>query len=380
MEVFQMKKFLIVFSFMTLLVFSANAAELTFKELYDSAVKNYNLKKYPESLQDIDKAIKQAGSEPEKSQALQYKYNIYNVQQKYEDAAKVADEALKLKVLVDVEAPRNQWLYNQITAYYNGGKNDECIAVCDKLLASKSDAVREYGYHFKFYSFIRKGDNDKALDAGLKLAEYAKSGTDWNCRGKTFQMTALNNKKEYDKAIAAATVTPEELKTVSPNVRGEYFNLLGGIYKNQQKYPESVATFEKATQTDQAYQSGLAWYSTAEVYLAMSKDDEAIAAFTKAYELKDANPYHKTMSVVRAAEVLNKNEKTKEALEMLKKVDTIANLNLDWAARGKILAGSILVKQDKKDDAKKQLEAVINMKGVSANWIKQAKDELDKLK
>ena len=374
------KKFLIAVSFMAVLIFSVNATELTFKELYDSAVKNYNLKKYDESLQDIDKAIKQAGSEPEKSQALQHKYNIYNVQRKYEDAAKVADEALKLKTLIDVEALKNQWLYNQISAYYHGGKNDECIAACDKLLASKSDASKEYGYHFKAYSFIRKDDNDKALETGVKLAEYAKPGTDWNCRGKIFQMTALNNKKEYDKAVAVASMTPDELKTISNGIKGEYFNLLGNIYKTQQKYPEAVAAFEKATQSDQASQSGLGWYYLAEVYCAMNKDDDAIVAFTKAYELKDTHPTHKTMAVVRAAEVLDKSEKTKEALEMLKKVDSIANLHLDWAARGKILAGKILLKQDKKDDAKKQFETVKNMKGVSAGYTKQANDELDKLK
>jgi tetratricopeptide (TPR) repeat protein len=373
------KKVLFVFSFMAVLVFSANAAEQTFKELYDSAVKNYNLKKYAESLQDIDKAIKQAGSEPEKSQAFQYKYNIYNVQGKYEDAAKVADEALKLKNFVDVEAPRNQWLYNQITAYYNGGKNDECIAVCDKLIASKSAVSKEYGYHYKAYSFIRKGDYDKALETGVKLAEYAKPGTDWNCRGKIFQMSALNYKKEYDKAVAAASLTPEELKTVSPAIKAEYFNILGNIYKIQQKYPEAAAAFEKAGQADQAYHGGLGWYYLGDVYCIMDKDNDAIAAFAKVYELKGSHPHHKTFAVVRTAEILNKNGKTDEALAMLKKVDGIVGSNPDWDAKGKMLAGDILLKQDKKDDAKKQFEAVSKIKGVPAPWIKKAKDELDKL-
>jgi tetratricopeptide (TPR) repeat protein len=227
---------------------------------------------------------------------------------------------------------------------------------------------------------MRKNEHDKALEAGVKLAGFAKPGTDWNCRGKIFQMTALSYLKEYDKALAAASLTPEELKTTSSAMKAEYFNNIGNIYKTQQKYPEAAASYEKAGQADQAYHGGLGWYSLGEVYCVMDKDNEAIAAFTKSYDLKGTNSYHKTISVVRAAEILNKNGKIDEALTMLKKVDSIDNANADWVASGKILAGDILLKQDKKDDAKKQFEAISNIKGISAAWKKRATDELDKLK
>lgn len=156
---------------------------------------------------------------------------------------------------------------------------------------------------------------------------------------------------------------------------------------NLKKYDEGLQDIDKAIkltasepEKSQAFQSGLGCYYLGDVYCIMNKDDDAIAAFAKPFDLKDSHPHHKTFAIVRSAEILNKNGKIGEALLMLNKLDAVVGSHPDWAARGKILAGSILLKQGKKDEAKKQFEAAVNMKGVSANWTKQEKDELDKAK
>ena len=370
-------KFLSIFSIVAISAFAANAAEPTFKENYDSAVKNYNQKKYDDSLKDVDKALSMAGGDAEKLQALSCKYNNYNIQRKFIEAAGAAGDVLKLEKLTGPQ--RNLWLINQFQAYYNGTKSDECIAACDQLIDSKEPENREQGYHYKTAAYLQKNNNDKALEAAGKYAEYtAGVKIPMYYRSVIYQMTALNNKKEYDKAVAV--ITPEEAEKIPGALRCEYYNLLGGIYKNLKKYPEAAAAFEKAGQGDHAYNGGLGWYSLGDIYSIMNKDNEAIAAFTKVYELNDSNPHHKTFAIVRCAELLNKNGKPEDALVTLEKVNLIVGSNPEWAARGKILAGKILLQQAKKDDAKKQFEAVAGMKGVPASYINQAKAEIEKLK
>jgi len=372
------KKFLPIISLVLISAFAANAAEPTFKETYDSVVKNYEQKKYADSLKDVDKALSLAGTDAEKLLVLSYKFKNYNIQCNYIEAANAAGDILKLQELTGPQ--RDQWLLLQIIGYCNGKKFDECIAACDQLIDSKEAEYIEQGYHYKTAAYLLMKDNDKAFEVASKYrAEYT-SGVKipMYYRSVIYQMTALKNKKEYDKAVAV--ITPEEAEEIPGALKSEYYNLLGSTYKDLKKYQEAAAAFEKAGQGNHAYQGGLGWYYLGDVYSIMNKDNEAIAAFTKVYELNDASSTHKTMAIVRCAKLLDKNGKPEDALVMLEKVNLIVAPDAEWAARGKILAGNILLHHDKKDDAKKQFEAIVGMRGVSASYINQAKAELEKLK
>ncbi len=371
------RRFLSLFLLVVISAFAANAAEPTFKDLYDSAIKNYNLKKYADSLQDIDKALSLTENDAEKLQALSCRYTTYNTQRKLVEAADAAGEVLKLEKLTD--AQRNLWLLNQIKAYYDAGKFDACIAASDLLIDSREAENRDLGYHYKTISYYRKNDNDKTLDAANKFAENIGAAKHpMYYRAIIWQMTALNNKKEYDKALAV--ITPGEAQKIPGAMKSEYYNMLGAIYKNKKKYPEAIAAFEKAAQYDQAYQGGYGWYSIGDVYCCMNKDNEAMYAFTKCYDLNESGSFHKTSAIVRCAELLNKNGNPADALGLLGKIDTLPGSNPEGAAGGKILAGKILVQQNKKNDAKKQFEAAVNMKGSPSSVTSQAKAELEKLK
>ncbi|MFA6101288.1 MAG: hypothetical protein WCV67_02695 [Victivallaceae bacterium] len=365
-----------VFSFVLISAFAVNA-EPAFKELYDSAVKNYNQKKYDDSLQDIDKALALTENDAEKLQALFCKYNNYIAQRKLADAAGAAGDIAKLEKLTG--AQRNLWLFNQIKAYYDSGKFDECITACDQLIRSDEQENRELGYHYKAIAYSRKNDNDKLFDNANKFAgDIGESRHPMYYRAVIWQMTALNTKKEYDKAIAV--ITPAEAKRIPGVMKSEYYNLLGNIYRNKKKNTEAAAAFEKAAQGDHTYQGAVGWFSLGDVYAGMNRDSEAMYAFTKCYEMNEGNPGYKVISIVRCAELLNKSSKSEEALVLLEKADAFPGANPEWGARGKILAAKILVQQNKKDAAKKQLAAAVNVKGAPAAVITQAKAELEKLK
>lgn len=369
--------FLSAFAIAVIAAFAANAAEPAFKDLYDSAIKKYNLKKYADSLMDVDKALALTERDAEKLLVLTCKYNNYNAQKKLVEAASAAGEVLQLETLTLPQ--RNLWMVNQIKAYYDGGKFDECIVCCDQLINSQEQENRDQGYQFKTAAYSRKNDNDKTLEAANKFAEeIAEVKHPMYYRAVIWQMTALNNKKEFDKAIAV--ITPAEAGKIPGSIKSEYYNLLGNIYKNKKKNNEAAAAFEKAAQNDQAYQGAVGWYSLGEVYAAMNRDVEAMYAFTKCYELYDCNPTCKIYSTVRCAELLNKNGKPEDALVLLEKVDAIPVSNPEWVARGKIQVGKILVSQGKNAEAKKQFEAAVKLKGVPAPMATQAKAELDKLK
>lgn len=371
------KKFLSIALCTAVAFFSVDAFAATFKDVYDSAIKNYNQKKYDDSLKDVAKALILAENDQEKLQALTYKLNNFNLQKKYPEAAAAAGDALKLGI---TEFQKNQWRYNQLIAYYNANKPDECLAVCDQVIASKKVDYKDTAYYYKFATYMwKKNDKDKALEVANKLTEYSSTLKNfWYYRGLFYQMQALIDKKEYDKALAV--VSAADADKMPGATESEYYNRAGDIYKIQKKYKEAAAAYEKAAKADNGYHGGNGWYQLGDVYGLMSNDSDSLAAFKEVLDLPDSSVFHKTVAMVRCAELLNKADKPADAFGMINKAEALPGADVNWVARGKILAGKILLKQNKKDDAKKQLETVVNAKGVSADYIKQAKAELEKMK
>jgi tetratricopeptide (TPR) repeat protein len=356
---------------------AVNADDATFKENYDSAVKNLNQKKHSDSLKDIEKALPLASNDAEKFLALACKYQNYNSQRNFVEAANTAGEVLKLEYLTS--PMRNQWLYFQIQAYFNDKKFDECIAACDKLIAAKETENKDQGYNYKINSCIQKKDNDKALATAGQYANYIASiKHPLYYRALMFQMSALNNKKEYDKAIAV--IAPDEVENIPGGMKIEYYLMLGNNYKAKQKYPEAIAAYEKAANGDRAINGGAAWFALGETYEMMKDDNKALDAFARVYEMYDSNPAHKGNAIVKCAEMLNKNGKAEDALNILKKIELISAAQPESIGKAKILSGKILVLQNKKDEAKKLFEAAANLNGTSPNLRKQAQAELDKIK
>lgn len=356
---------------------AVNAEDGTFKETYDSAVKNLNQKKYAEGLKDIEKALSLASNDAEKFQVLSCKYQIYNSQRNLAEVANTAGDVLKLEYLTS--QMRNQWLYFQIQAYFNDKKFDECIATCNKLIASKEAENKEQGYSYKTNSYIQKKDNDKALATAGQYANYMASiKHPLYYRALMFQMSALNNKKEYDKAIAV--IAPDEAENIPGSMKIEYYIMLGNNYKSKQKYREARDAFEKAANGDRAVAGGSAWFSLGEIYEIMKDDNKALDAFARVYEMSDSSPANKSNAIVKCAEMLNKNGKTEEALTVLNKIELISPPQPESVGKAKIISGKILVLQNKKDEAKKLFEAAANLNGISPNLKKQAQAELDKIK
>lgn len=356
---------------------AVNAEDATFKETYDSAVKNLKQNKYSESLKDIEKAFALASNDAEKFQALACKYQNYNTQRNFIEAANTAGEVLKLEYLTS--QMRNQWLYFQIQAYFNDKKFDECIATCNKLIASKEAENKEQGYSYKTNSYIQKKDNDKALATAGQYANYMASiKHPLYYRALMFQMSALNNKKEYDKAIAV--IAPDEAENIPGSMKIEYYIMLGNNYKSKQKYREARDAFEKAANGDRAVAGGSAWFSLGEIYEIMKDDNKALDAFARVYEMNDSNPLHKANAILKCAEILNKNGKTDEAINIVKKIELISVVQPELVGRAKILNGKFLIQQNKKDEAKKLFEAAANLNGTSPGLKKQAQTELDKIK
>jgi tetratricopeptide (TPR) repeat protein len=239
---------------------------------------------------------------------------------------------------------------------------------------------KDTAYYYKFATYMwKKNDKDKALEVANKFTEYSSTLKNfWYYRGLFFQMQALIDKKEYDKALAV--VPAADADKMPGATESEYYNRAGDIYKIQKKYKEAAAAYEKAAKADNAYHGGNGWYQLGDVYVLMSNDSDAITAFKEVLELPDSSVYHKTIAMVRCAELLNKGDKPADAFGMIKKAEALPGADVNWVARGKILAGKILLQQNKKDDAKKQFETVVATKGVSADYVKQAQAELDKVK
>lgn len=371
------KKFLSFALTAVVAAFAADVFALTFNEAYDSMVKNYNQRKYDETMGDVAKALPLAGNDQQKLQVLNYKFSTLNVQRKYPEAASVVEDILKLGKITEWQ--KNYWLNNQLAAYYNANKPDECIATCDKLLASGKVDYKDSAYYYKILAFKKKNDMNKALEAVNAYKEFSgKLKNFWNYRALLCEMQTLKDKKEYDKAVAV--VSPADADGMPGNWESEYYNTLGEIYKIQKKNDEAAAAYEKAGKADNSYHGGYGWYLLGDLYATMNKDKEAVAAFMQVCDLPESNINHKVIALVRAAELLNKADKQADALEMIKKAEALTGADVNWLARGKILSGKILLQQNKTDDAKKIFEAVAATKGISADYVKQANAELAKMK
>lgn len=378
LETYTMNTKFLSFALCTALaLLSLDAAGASFREFYDSTVKNYNAKKYDDALKDVARALTFAENDQEKLQALIYKLNTYNAQKRYLEAAAVSDEALKLKI---TEYQKNQCLYNQFVAYYNANKPDECLTACDQVIASKKIDFKDNAYYYKFATYMwKKNDKDKAIETANSFTTYSSTIKNfWYYKGLVYQMMALRDKKEYDKALSL--VPAADAEKMPGASESEYYNLLGDIYKIQKKYKEAAEAYGKAAKADNGYHGGAGCYLLGDVYCTMNNDIDALAAFRQVLDLPDSSATHKTIAMVRAAELLNKADKPADAFGMIKKAEALPGADVNWVARGKILSGKILLQQNKKDDAKKVFEAVAATKGISADYVKQAQAEADKIK
>jgi tetratricopeptide (TPR) repeat protein len=306
------------------------AAE-TYKEAWTKGLKEYKAKKYKEAVVTLGEAAKLAKTPAEKYTSMCHQGYALQRSRKYNEAAKVFDDLMKVDKLSVPQKDNafNQYMHN----IYWSRKYKDLFAITAKTMADDkaTNAMKTSG---AYLSCLASGNSRKYADKinyAKKLIELNSKGV-WHSRGLIYQAQALRGQKKFE---AAMNLLPKEvIVKMHPHRQGEAYLERGNIKAGIKKY------------------------------------SEAVIEYIVVYELPKGHPTHKATAIVQTIEVLNSAGTPEAAAVWIERVDGIKNQY--WKGRGQLRAAQLLEKQGKLEAAKKQWEACAK---TGSWWRKLAKKQ-----
>lgn len=312
------------------------------------------------SKKEYDKAVKifSDADYDKMSTAEKLNYNmrisgIYQEEKNFTAAISVLEKACNLPGLGNPE--KNQVLSSQAYVYYRDNKLPECLALCEKLIASPTPNKREEAYNLKCQIHARLKEYDKLLDAAVKLSAIAIADSPTFHLGKRNQMSALTSKGDYAKALAV--YSSAEVERMSPEMKSDYYNSIAGIYRLQKDYAAAAAAYEKAGDASNSPNAIAGNINAAGMYALFESNTDTLRIYAEVINNPKAQPVQRVISAYKSAELLDRMGKYTEALEMIDKIAEIPNYSKLYWGSAKILAGKILAGQGKLDDARLACES-----------------------
>jgi tetratricopeptide (TPR) repeat protein/predicted esterase len=278
---------------------------------------------------------------------------IYQEQKNFTAVATVLERAYKLPELTDAE--RNQVLSSQAYALYRAEKLPDCLALCEKLIASGTPNKREEAYNLKCQIHARLKEYDKLLDTATKLTMIAVPDSPTYHLAKRNQMTALTNKGDYTKALIV--YTSSEVERMSPEMKSDYYNSIAGIYSAQKDYAAAAEAYEKAGDASNSPNAIAGNFNAAGMYALSDNKDDTLRIYAEVFNNPKAPSLQRVISIYKSAELLDRMGKYAEALAIINKIDTVPNFSKLYWASAKALAGKILACQGRLNDAKLACDA-----------------------
>ncbi len=287
----------------------------TYKEAWTKGIEEYKAKKYKEALVTLGKAAKLAKTPSEKYNSMYYLGFSLRFLQKYNEAAKVYENLLKVDKLS--AGQRNNAFNLYLHNIYWGRKYDTVLAIAKKTLADDK-ATKSMKNTCLYLSCLSSNNLKKYADLGnfgKKLVELNPKGV-WHSRGLIYQAQALARQKKPEAALKM--LNKDVIAKMHPYRQYEAYNERGNIKYGIKKY------------------------------------QEAIIEFTAIYEMPKGPPNHKEVAIIRIIEALNASGKPEAAAVWIEKIDTIKSKY--WKTRGLLRVAQNLQRQGKLEAAKKKWE------------------------
>lgn len=271
--------------------------------------------------------------------------DIYQSRKNFAAAIEILDKAYKLPELTSAE--KNQVLFCKLYALYRSDKLQDSLALCEKL---SSGDRREEMYNLKCQICSRLKEYDKMLDTAVKLTLIAVPDSPMYYAGKRNQITALICKADYARAMAV--YTDGEVDRMSAEMKSDYYNTLGGLYRAQKDYAAAASSYEKSGLASNSPNAITGDLNAADMYALSDRNTDVLRLYAKVFNNPKVQTAQRVIAIYKSAELLNKTGKYADALAMTAKIDTIPDFSKLYWASSKLLAARIFAELDRTTEAK----------------------------
>ncbi|MEI1375733.1 tetratricopeptide repeat protein [Nostoc sp. UHCC 0926] len=228
------------------------------------------MERYPEALQDFDRAIE---LDPKYDWAIAHRGDTYRIMRRYAEALQDFDRAIELNPKYNWAIALRGYTYHSMKRYPEALQDiDRAIELNPKLDWSIAHRGGTYRSMKRYPEALE--DFDRAIELNPKL-DWAIAG-----RGQTFYFMKRYTEalEDFDRAIE---LNPKLDWVIAS--RGE-------TYRSMKRYPEALEDFDRAIELGPKYKWAIA--HRGQTYLMLKLYNEALADFNRAIDLdSDSNWY-----------------------------------------------------------------------------------------
>ena len=178
------------------------------------------------------------------------------------------------KVLGISDEQKNQALLTKAHTLAQSEKTNEAIAICEKLIVSRATNKRDEAYNLECQLYSKQKMYDKMLDTAVKQALVAIPDSWMYYQGKKNQIRALVAMENYAKAMDV--FSEADVVRMSADMKSEYYNSIGGIYRAQKDYVAAAEAYAKSGLASDSPAATSGIFNGAEMYLLANNNNEAL--------------------------------------------------------------------------------------------------------
>jgi tetratricopeptide (TPR) repeat protein len=263
----------------------------------DKGYELFNVKKYSEALEAIEKALE---LNPNYEEALNNKGVIFYKQREFNKSLKVFNKVLTISHYQNAYS----WYYKGLTlAEMN--KFNEALKAFDKANSLKGQRYPEalIGKGIVFRRKKQFEDSLKSIEDAAKLTEDTNADT-WYHKGLT-----LAEMSKYKEALEAF----DKVISLSEQNRPEALIGKGIVFRRRKQFEDSLKSIEDAVRLTEGTNAD-AWYHKGLTLAKMSKYKEALEAFDKVISLSEQN---RPEALIGKGIVFFKMEQFEDSLESI---------------------------------------------------------------